>query len=76
MSSGLVITHYPTQFDILDTENLNTKYGIKGVPGDTFNDGLDHGMARFTPTGYNEIGSRSFWPNGMTWTTIRSMTTC
>jgi hypothetical protein len=55
--------HYPTRFDILQTENLNKKFGIKGVPGDTFNDGLDHGLARFTPTGYNEIGSRSFWPN-------------
>ena len=56
-------THYPTRFDILQTENLNKKFGIQGVPGDTFNDGLDHGLARFTPTGYNEIGSRSFWPN-------------
>jgi len=56
-------THYPTRFDILDTENLNQKYGIKGVPGDTIKDGLDHGLARFTPSGYNEIGSRSFWPN-------------
>lgn len=56
-------THYPTRFDILETENLNKKYGIKGAPGDGFNDGLDHGLARFTPTGYNEIGSRSFWPN-------------
>jgi len=56
-------THYPTRFDILDTENLNKKYGVLGAPGDTFNDGLDHGLARFTPTGYNEIGSRSFWPN-------------
>jgi hypothetical protein len=56
-------THFPTRFDILDTENLNKKYGIKGAPGDTMNDGLDHGLARFTPTGYNEIGSRSFWPN-------------
>jgi hypothetical protein len=55
--------HYPTRFDILDTENLNKKYGVKGAPGDTFKDGLDHGLARFTPTGYNEIGSRSFWPN-------------
>lgn len=55
--------HYPTRFDILDTENLNKKYGVKGVPGDNFGDGLDHGLARFTPSGYNEIGSRSFWPN-------------
>jgi hypothetical protein len=56
-------THYPTRFDILDKENLNRKFGIKNAPGDTFNDGLDHGLARFSPAGYNEIGSRSFWPN-------------
>ena len=56
-------THFPTAFDILDRENFNKKYGIKNVPGDTFNDGLDHGLARFNPSGYNEIGSRSFWPN-------------
>lgn len=56
-------THYPTRFDILDTTNLNKVYGIKNVPGDSFGDGLDHGLARFTPSGYNEIGSRSFWPN-------------
>jgi hypothetical protein len=55
--------HYPSKFDILTQENLNKKYGIKNVPGDTFNDGLDHGLARFSPNGYNEIGSRSFWPN-------------
>lgn len=56
-------THYPTRFDILDTKNLNKDLGIKGAPGDTFGDGLDHGLARFNPSGYNEIGSRSFWPN-------------
>jgi len=56
-------THYPTRFDILNPENLNKQFGIKGVPGDTFNDGLDHGLARFSPSFYNEIGSRSFWPN-------------
>ncbi|MBC7928891.1 MAG: hypothetical protein H7039_24875, partial [Bryobacteraceae bacterium] len=56
-------THYPTKFDILDSENLNTVYGVKGAPGDSFNDGLDNGLTRFSPAGYNEIGSRSFWPN-------------
>ncbi|HZO55836.1 MAG TPA: TonB-dependent receptor [Bryobacteraceae bacterium] len=56
-------THFPTRFDILSSENQNKKYGIKGVPGDTFNDGLDHGIARFTPSDYGEIGTRSFWPN-------------
>ena len=43
------VTLYPTQFDILSRgENLNQKFGIKNVPGDTFNDGLDHGLARST----------------------------
>ena len=56
-------THYPTRFDILDGKNLNKEFGVKGAPGDGFTDGLDHGLARFSPTGYGEIGSRSFWPN-------------
>jgi hypothetical protein len=56
-------THYPTRFDILETENMNRKFGVQGAPGDSFDDGLDHGLARFNPSGYNEIGSRSFWPN-------------
>ena len=56
-------THFPTRFDILASENLNKKFGVKGAPGDTFNDNLDHGIARFTPSDYGEIGSRSFWPN-------------
>ncbi|MGH9722770.1 MAG: carboxypeptidase regulatory-like domain-containing protein [Bryobacteraceae bacterium] len=56
-------THYPTKFDLLQFENLNKKFGVKGAPGDGFTDGQDHGLARFTPAGYNETGSRSFWPN-------------
>ncbi|MBL8291681.1 MAG: TonB-dependent receptor, partial [Bryobacterales bacterium] len=56
-------THYPTRFDLLQTTNLNKQFGIQGAPGDAFNDGLDQGLARFTPAGYTEIGSRSFWPN-------------
>jgi hypothetical protein len=56
-------THYPTRFDILETENMNQKFGVKGAPGDAFDDGQDHGLARFNVNGYNEIGSRSFWPN-------------
>jgi len=56
-------THYPTRFDILQSENLNKKFGVKGAPGDGFNDGQDHGLARFNLSGYGEIGSRSFWPN-------------
>jgi hypothetical protein len=57
------ITHFPTRFDIPYSENLNPQFGIKNAPGDKFNDGLDHGYSRMTPSGYAEIGSRSFWPN-------------
>jgi hypothetical protein len=56
-------TYFPTRFDIPYTENLNPQFGIKNAPGDKFGDGLDHGWARFTPSGYAEIGARSFWPN-------------
>ncbi|NOT61776.1 MAG: carboxypeptidase regulatory-like domain-containing protein, partial [Acidobacteria bacterium] len=57
------ITHFPTRFDIPYDSNLNAQFGIKNAPGDKFGDGLDHGWSRFTPTGYAEIGARSFWPN-------------
>src|SRR5262245_33990171 len=57
------ITHFPTRFDIPYTENLNPQFGVKNAPGDSFGDDLDHGWSRFTPSGYTEIGARSFWPN-------------
>jgi Carboxypeptidase regulatory-like domain/TonB dependent receptor-like, beta-barrel len=57
------MTHFPTRFDIPYTENLNPQFGIKNAPGDSFGDDLDHGWSRFTPSGYAEIGARSFWPN-------------
>lgn len=57
------ITHFPTRFDIPYSENLNAQFGIRNAPGDSFGDDLDHGYSRFTPTGYAEIGARSFWPN-------------
>ena len=56
-------TYFPTRFDIPYDKNLNADYGIKNAPGDKFSDGLDHGWSRFTPSGYAEIGARSFWPN-------------
>ncbi|MFN7926861.1 MAG: carboxypeptidase regulatory-like domain-containing protein [Blastocatellia bacterium] len=56
-------TYFPTRFDIPYDKNLNADYGIKNAPGDKFGDGLDHGWSRFTPSGYAEIGARSFWPN-------------
>jgi hypothetical protein len=54
---------FDTKFDIPFTENLNQDLGIKNAPGDSFGDGSDHGYTRFTPTGFVEIGPRSFWPN-------------
>lgn len=52
-----------TAFDIHLKENLNAKLGIKGVPGDTFGDGKDHGFSLFIPSGFTEVGPRGFWPN-------------
>ena len=54
---------FDTRFDIPFTENLNPQFGIKGAPGDSMGDGLDHGLTRFSPGGYAEVGARSFWPN-------------
>lgn len=56
-------TKFDTAFDIPFTENLNPAFGISGAPGDTFGDGLDYGLTRFTPSGFTEVGARSFWPN-------------
>ena len=56
-------THFPTRFDIPFTENLQSQFGIKGAPGDTLDDGLDHGYALFNASGFRNIGPRGFWPN-------------
>lgn len=56
-------TWFPTRFDIPFEENWNQRLGIKGAPGDTFGDGLDHGFALFIPSGYSQVGPRGFWPN-------------
>ena len=56
-------THFPTAFDIPIKEPLNEKFGIKGAPGDTLNDGLNHGFALFVPGGFAQVGPRGFWPN-------------
>ncbi|MEK7408618.1 MAG: TonB-dependent receptor [Acidobacteriota bacterium] len=55
-------SHFPTSFDIPVRENLNKKFGIRGAPGDTFNDGLDHGYSNFSPSGFRQLGPRG-WPN-------------
>lgn len=56
-------TFFPTAFDIPIKEPLNEKFGIKGAPGDTLNDGRNHGYALFAPSGYAQVGPRGFWPN-------------
>jgi hypothetical protein len=56
-------SQFDTAFDIPFTENLNPQFGILNAPGDTFPDGLDQGWTRFSPSGYVEMGPRSFWPN-------------
>lgn len=47
--------------DVPWTENFNQKLGITGLPD--LGDDNRRGMTRFTPTGYAEVGTRSFWPN-------------
>ena len=47
--------------DIPWKDNFNAQLGIKGVPD--LGDDNARGWARFSPTGYTEIGARSFWPN-------------
>lgn len=53
----------PTAFDIPYDTPLFDQYGIKGIPKTNFASSNDHGLTRFTPQGYAELGSRSFWPN-------------
>ncbi len=50
-------------FDHLVQEPLNASFGIQGAPGDTFNDGLDHGYSRFAIAGFTQLGPRQNWPN-------------
>jgi hypothetical protein len=52
----------PTQFDIPYDKPEFDQYGIKGIPKTNFAVSNSHGLTRFTPAGYAELGSRSFWP--------------
>ncbi len=56
-------TFFPTRFDIPFTEPLNPTFGVLGAPGDGLNDGLDHGYALSTVSGFQSVGPRAFWPN-------------
>ena len=56
-------TFFPTRFDIPFTEPLNAQFGVLGAPGDSIDDGLDHGYALSLVTGFTAVGPRAFWPN-------------
>ena len=53
----------PTSFDIPYDKPAFDQYGIKGIPKTNLASSNNHGLTRFTPAGYAEVGSRSFWPN-------------
>ena len=50
-------------FDIPYDKPLFEEFGIKGIPKTNLPLSNNHGLSRFTPNGYAELGSRSFWPN-------------
>ncbi len=56
-------TFFPTRFDIPFTEPLNAQFGVLGAPGDSIDDGLDHGYALSLVSGFTSVGPRAFWPN-------------
>src|SRR5579862_8323922 len=56
-------THFPGNYDLASHQNINQQLGIKGAPGDSFNDGLNYGMAQVQVAGYNQLGSVVNWPN-------------
>lgn len=56
-------TFFPTRFDIPFTEALNPQFGVLGAPGDSIDDGLDHGYALSIVSGFQSVGPRAFWPN-------------
>lgn len=56
-------TFFPTRFDIPFTEPLNSQFGVLGAPGDSIDDGLDHGYALSLVSGFTPVGPRAFWPN-------------
>ena len=55
------VTRIESLLNVPWKENFNEKFGIKGLPD--LGDDNRRGMTRFTPTGYAEVGTRSFWPN-------------
>ena len=56
-------SRFNTAFDIPETENRNAQLGIRNAPIETYNPDNARGMTRFSPGGFAEVGTRSFWPN-------------
>lgn len=56
-------TNMPTSFDIPYDTATFADFGIKGIPKTSFDVSNNHGLSRFSPGGYSELGARSFWPN-------------
>ncbi|MEZ5398544.1 MAG: TonB-dependent receptor [Bryobacteraceae bacterium] len=57
------VTDVKTRFDVPYDSPLFDDYGIQGIPKTNLASSNDHGLSRFTPLGYRELGTRSFWPN-------------
>ncbi|MBL8232720.1 MAG: TonB-dependent receptor [Bryobacterales bacterium] len=57
------LTDFDTKFDIPYDKPAFEEFGIKGIPKTNLASSNDHGLSRFSPAGYAELGSRSFWPN-------------
>jgi hypothetical protein len=55
------LTNTDSVLDIPWDQNLNETLGIKGLPD--LGDDNARGSTRFVPTGYSQVGARSFWPN-------------
>lgn len=57
-------TQFNTLLDIPYDNWDNPTLGIKNAPADYLNDGFkNNGWTRFSPSGFAEMGPRSFWPN-------------
>lgn len=52
-----------SKFDIPYDKPLFDEFGITGIPTTNLASSNDHGLTRFSPQGYAQLGSRSFWPN-------------
>ena len=56
-------TRIISRFDIPYDTPLYDQFGIKGIPKVNNAGSNNRGLSRFSPAGYSELGSRSFWPN-------------